>query len=82
MDDATMPKMNTITPTHRLLMKRPVFAVYPYTHGEMKVQAPRMKLRTLTPRVLSGLEVRIAANSTIKAPTIQLFQAFGIMYAR
>src|SRR5579885_805139 len=72
---------NTITPTHRLLTKRPVLPVYPNTQGEMKVQMASRQLIYARPEETAGELSWMPARIAITAPTIQLLKALPFVYA-
>jgi hypothetical protein len=78
---AVIEQTNTITPTQTLFVIRPVLAAYLKIHGESNAQIPSTVLHQLAPGDSLKLETRAAPIRNIKAPTIQLFQAVGLMYA-
>jgi hypothetical protein len=67
-----MAAINTITPTHKLLMNRPVLLVYPNIQGEANVQMANKQLIQLSNPTIVGELSSKAAIIAISAPTIQL----------
>ena len=73
---------NTITPTHRLFMRRPALTfAYPYVQGEKNAQMPRIMLHQLRTVEYAGLAKRMMPNKNMKKPTTQLFQALPLSAA-